>query len=341
MSVGQKCKKSTYEGRRYCPDHLDCYEARNQASLLNVAETLPRPNIGRYTMTLANVKPCNLGERIVCPKCSALMFDFEQSAASRKDVPAFNLCCKNGRLADIQVYPCLPNELQALLSDESQEAVYFCRNIRAINTLLSFASVNSESNPQLPSHNRGVFTYSISADVNHVISDVALNPGNAKFGGIYFFEPRQQLDIRRNIMPDLFINAQDMIGRLQAMMLRYNPFANQYRNMSSILQQRPSTHFYLYMTLSEAMNAPAQDDVAVLIPEHSNVTKKHILLNLIDNGPVRYKIIQPSSPFYDPLCYPLLLPFGNSGWTPEMAAERRGGRQVSVAEFYRYFFRTK
>jgi hypothetical protein len=342
LQAGERCKETTADGRSYCSKHRTCYEARMQDNMLNVSETPPRPNIGRTSVSPVNVKPCSLGKRVTCPKCFALMFDFEKAARSRQDEPVFNLCCNGGRLADIPLYPALPIELQALMNSQTPDAAYFRHNIRAFNTLLSFASVNADSNPQLPSRNQNVFTYSISADVNHIISDVSLNPATARFGGIYFFEPTQQLDIRRTIMPDVLRNAQDTVERLQAMVMRVNPFAIQYRNMSSILQQSPRTHFYLHMTLSEAANSAAQDDVAALVQEYSSIADKHILLRLVNNGPIRYKIVKPTSEFCDPLCYPLLLPFGTSGWTPEMARERHGGgRPVSVAEFYRYISRIK
>lgn len=162
----------------------------------------PRPLIARLSNMLSTVEIHDLGNRIQCPYCSALEWIQERVQNSRVDTPIFNVCCGRGRLSILPVYPDLPPEFVSIMNSTHVVSTNFRSKIRAFNSILSFGSVMADE--QAIAHSsQGVFTYSVSGNIHHRISDIPNPHENARFGGIYFFEPVLQASIGASFMPNL------------------------------------------------------------------------------------------------------------------------------------------
>jgi hypothetical protein len=116
------------------------------------------------------------------------------------------------------------------------------------------------------------------------------------------------------------LNRTTMEG-LQTMLTTHHQYVPIYRHAHEILQQYdPADDAQIRLRLlpgkdHRRYNLPSFNEVAAILPE-TPTTHPHDIILRLHNGPLQR--ISNLHPAYAPLQYPLLFPYGENGWYPEM-----------------------
>ena len=150
---------------------------------------------------------------ITCSECKAKFW--KQKTASKKKV-LFAVCCKNGRIT-LPNLEDTPKYLKQLLDTD----IDFKNNIRAYNSMLSFASFGASVDERLIGK-KGNYCFRIHGSIYHFIGSVLPEDKiQPKFAQIYIYDTDFQTDVRLNRMSKL--NKDTLVG-LQDMMQKYNHY---------------------------------------------------------------------------------------------------------------------
>ena len=344
LRQGERCNESTRTGSRYCTLHRQYRPSTSNAQLNSVIRTRRIRNTplrARNPTILSDIEPHSLEEQIRCPHCGARVWLEEKATNSTQNSPTFSICCRNGRLADITPYTEANDAIVDLLRPSHPQHQQFKNNIRAYNTLLSFASVISHQHPDIPQHRHNVFSFCVSGNILHSVPTIPNDISSAAFGSIYFFEPSQQIQARRRIMPGLLNEDIDLFELLQQSILTDNPYAEAYRLLHDTIATSsthvPEERHIALLDPSESTNRPPMDQVAAIITNLPPVTNHDALIirNTMNNT-VEYDKISVINAHYDPLAYALLFPYGDAGWHINRAILYNGQYFLpSIADFYR------
>jgi hypothetical protein len=79
---------------------------------------------------------------IECPNCHALHWKAEHLVKSPQANPLFGKCCLSGKV-DLPILKDVPQPLQSLLKDQTQDAKSFRKEIHQYNAALAFTSVGT------------------------------------------------------------------------------------------------------------------------------------------------------------------------------------------------------
>jgi hypothetical protein len=158
--------------------------------------------------------------------------------------------------------------------------------------------------------------------------------GSAQFAQIYVLDNADdQLNRRMEIIPTL---NKTIMQRLTEEILQHNAFARAFQAASVRLATMEATAD-LVMRIkghnggldSRRYNAPVAMEIAAWIPDGAEPVKgcRDIML-FAKSGEVKH--ISELHPAYMPLHFPLLFPYGESGWHPEIP--RRGGDSFAASD---------
>ena len=154
-----------------------------------------------------------------CTKCGALMFEGECFRGNNK---IFTLCCGDGKVT-LPKLKKLPDKLIEYLTMNTEEAVYFRKNIRQINSALCFASMGCNDK------SLAYGTFKIQGQICHRMEETFSK--GAQFASIYFFDTDNELENRMNFgyMPKGTIG-EKVIRELQTIIHELNPFYKVFKN---------------------------------------------------------------------------------------------------------------
>ena len=294
-----------------------------------------RRNLAAAEYVEDNVATHSIGTMdAVCRFCGALHWLGERTSGAVA-APRFTMCCgTNGRIALPALQP-LPRTLQRLFSDDDEECVHFRDNIRAYNSILAFTSIGANVDENLANGRHGVFTYRIQGQLCHRIGSLLPGPdAQPKFAQLYIHDTAHELENRLRVFPHL---RRDTLESLQQMLHEVNPYVRVFSQAIDVVSANPATDVQLVLRSDlpnldrRRYNAPTDGDVAVILPgdEMDNVTCRDIVLSTREGGLRR---IAETQPFYDPLQYVLLFPFGENGWSFDLRSAD-GQRRVTLKDF--------
>ncbi|KAG2939468.1 hypothetical protein PC117_g10950 [Phytophthora cactorum] len=171
-------------------------------------------------------------------------------------------------------------------------------------------------------------------------------PVTPKFAQIYIVDPdmQQWATRRRGIFSDLCPVA---LGDIEAMMAEHNPLAQQFLTFGKRLRDLRErggdivdVRFYLHENRSRpgTYKLPIVSEVGATMIEDSNLDQpRDIILYAKDHRLFR---LYETHATYDPLQYPLLLPYGELDWTYTDTYDgdivRRNKREMSLREHVAY-----
>ncbi|KAG3069795.1 hypothetical protein PC122_g16436 [Phytophthora cactorum] len=171
-------------------------------------------------------------------------------------------------------------------------------------------------------------------------------PVTPKFAQIYTVDPdmQQRTTRRRGIFSDLCPVA---LGDIEAMMAEHNPLAQQFLTFGERLRDLRErggdivdVRFRLHENRSRpgTYNLPTVSEVGATMIEDGNLDQpRDIILYAKDHRLFR---LFETHATYDPLQYPLLLPYGELGWTYTDTYDgdivRRNKREMSLREHVAY-----
>jgi hypothetical protein len=156
--------------------------------------------------------------------------------------------------------------------------------------------------------------------VHHKISAFLPNE-NCKphFSQIYIYDAANQYSIRSSMYPNVIKT--EILNMLQNFLQLNNPYVQIYMQAGETLRNDKSLPFNIVIKADvrndRTKNKPTCNEIAVLMVEddQQNINKRDIVLHR-KNGDQdkQFQFINENVHYYDPLAYPLLHLYGESGW---------------------------
>ena len=157
------------------------------------------------------------------------------------------------------------------------------------------------------------------------------------FAQLYIYDEQPQLrhrlsnaarTFRSNDNPDDGFLLPNLLTQLQAMVMQHNPLAQLFKHAASLDDPR-SRSLQVTMTANDVpdgrrYNLPTTSDIGGIIPDNTATTRspfRDIVLRLRGGG---LRSINELHALYDAYAYPLLFPFGEEGWHPDLKHRRTG-----------------
>ncbi|KAL6586200.1 hypothetical protein OROMI_002844 [Orobanche minor] len=191
----------------------------------------------------------------------------------------------------------MPQRLWELYTSlESSHAVHFRRHCRTYNNTTAFSSLGITYDETLVKSNKGIYTLRIQGAVYHFIRDLLPAEGHGRQLQLYFYEPENEL-LDYLSRDTLMYIAMFFRGLRELVNLEeYNIF----------LRADPSLDMQIY-------NLSMVNQVSAIWNEMTDVpaVQPHDIRVYASSGKTHCVHYYGC---YDPLQYPLLFPYGESGW---------------------------
>jgi hypothetical protein len=112
-----------------------------------------------------------------------------------------------------------------------------------------------------------------------------------------------------------------ILNSIQQLLQMNNPYVHVYMHAGETLRKEPSKEFNIVLKSNvkkdRTKNKPTSNEIAVLMVENDqgNISKRDVIIKK-RNAQNEYHLqyINENLHFYDPLAYPLMHIFGESGW---------------------------
>ncbi|XP_071717971.1 uncharacterized protein [Rutidosis leptorrhynchoides] len=283
-----------------------------------------------------------------CPTCNSTMWYEERSNKAKKTKrPTFSICCQNGKV----LLPKLndpPPLLKRLLDYTDPTTSKFREQIRIYNSMFCFTSFGAKIDHSL-NKGRGPYTFRISGQTYHTIGSLMPQAGNQpRYAQLYFYDTQNEtnnrmsafLDPASRQIPDASITA-----NLINMLNECSVVAQAFRMARDWSAQNTSSDFELWLLgkrpNSRQYNAPNVAEIAALVTSdfgHCN-NARDIIVAKKNSAPKR---ISELHHLYMALQYPLLFPYGETGFHEQIPYHNNNGHRktnrgyVTMREFYCY-----
>jgi len=243
-----------------------------------------------------------------CSYCGAMRF--------QADTPGF--CCRKGK---VQIHiPDVPAELKRLFTSQvHDDAKYFRKHIRYINSHFSFASLGVTTDDRYKSPvGTGVYTFRVHGGLYHRLDHLVPGGRGARHLQLYFYDTEDEaLSHRVKRSPDLDIN----IIRTILAILQDNPYVQTFRRNGDF----PNLDEYrieLNTNITpdqRRYNAPTASQVAAIWMDGNDpqicFDRSVVVYGKTDRRP---QYIRAWHGCYDALAYPVYNPRGEIGWNKYM-----------------------
>ena len=253
------------------------------------------------------------------------MWEEEKLSCSTKNNPKFGMCCLQGKVVVPHLNP-IPFEIFNLITSASEEGKQFRTFIRLYNSLLAFTSISANIDKDLMSADRGVYTYRIQGSIHHKLSSYLPNPDHKpQFSQIYIYDSEVQASIRGNMFPNV-IKA-SILNTIQKLLEMNNPYVQIYMQTGKLINKDQSNEYNIVLksnvSYDRTKNKPTSSEIVVLMVENdSTKTSKRNVIVRPKNDQNQIKFVNENLHMYDPLAYPLLHVYGESGWQFNMYPKR-------------------
>ena len=257
----------------------------------------------------------------ICPHCLARKFNNEPP----------RMCCHNGKVMP-QIYPPLPEFLNALFHHNSVDSEHFLSNAKKYNCVFQLTSFGCKEvtvagwNP----------SFRIHGQIFHRVG--ALLPvENAKpqFLQIYFIDgdSDSEVNARMGIVDGL---RQNVVTSIQTELHEFNNYIRELKTAYQFASENGMENFSITIMENKRpagehvrrYNAPETKEIGILMPGDP-VGERDIVLRQRDNV---LKRISEFHPAYDALQYPLLFPRGTHGWNLGLKLNMK----LTILQFYSF-----
>ena len=293
-----------------------------------------------------------------CKYCKALFWASERLSRAAIEVvngiqySRFGIqCCGEGEI--ILTPFCEPPEpLKRLFTSEDCDARQFRKEAIYYNNAFSFTSCKCTPDQRTTG---GLRAFSIRGEVIHYQGPLYHANGQPpRWAQIYFYDPNYAEGLRLQNCPDRLRPA--TVHTISTVIYDVNPFIRMYKTAREVLDAHPVVSSPLEVVLDPQLrlliqrgadrrreNLPISEEIAVIIADEWDkpsfrdtvLAKRHP-----DHANDYLMRTEPSNASYMPLCYPLLFPYGDPGWTwslRRVAPENRPqNRRISARDWFRY-----
>lgn len=267
-----------------------------------------------------------------CVYCSARLFAGEFSDDSA------TMCCHKGKVKLEPIKVC--EELQNLIEQNDDFTKNYLENIRQFNNALAFASIHIKS-VDIPG--RGPYCFKLHGQVYHMVGSLQPPAGVApSYAGLFVVDFDTALQHR--VVNEANKNCcEEIMVTLQTMLDTHNPYAQLFKYIKDLDQTILDLH--LQFTTTNAFhpgrsNEPAVSEVAAVFVTNDGTPPGNVDFVMYSKTTGALTKISYLNPHSDPMCYPLLFPCGDSGWTvgqPHVQVNRTASRTVTTQlQYYCY-----
>ena len=248
---------------------------------------------------------------MICIDCGALMFPWETSK-KRGDNSSFSHCCYYGMIK-LDSFKDPPTQLRALFLDQGKKGQQFRANIRMYNGMISMASKNITGVMTDFGNTRGPNIFKMSGQMyhltpSHIFPDANQEP---KFSQIYVYDEINEISNRIKHVKDKKQVEIDTLKIIQQELKGINFLIQQFMSAADLFRTNPEKP--LKMVFKSKGSAGSK--------------KKHIRPDI--------------SVIYDPAAYPLILPYGDYGYSIDRDLNKENKRKLTAMEFYRYHLQVR
>ncbi|XP_035845668.1 uncharacterized protein LOC110873237 isoform X3 [Helianthus annuus] len=308
------------------------------------------PRRAAFASAGARVEYQSLGRpTFTCHNCAAVMWYEERNKNTKaSDGTTFSSCCQDGKVLLPRLHDA-PEPLRSLLDCNDPETVRFREQIRVYNSMFCFTSFGAKIDHAI-NRGRSLYTFRISGQNYHRIGSMLPVEGEQpRYAQLYFYDTQNEI---KNRIAALF--GQDhcedtvdeaIVASLIRMLDEHSSVANAFRMARNWCAQNERNDCQLRL-LGHVMNNPQYNrpnvsEVAVLItndfgedtePRDVVVKAKHGALQRISELHQLYMSLQ----------YPLLFPYGETGYHERIRYHDNTGRRatkrqcVTMREYYCY-----
>ncbi|KAL8153325.1 LOW QUALITY PROTEIN: hypothetical protein V2J09_011085 [Rumex salicifolius] len=254
------------------------------------------------------------------------------------------MCCLEGKVK-LQSLAEAPKPLKRLLSDQGQEATTFREKIRIYNSIFSLTSFGARSDEKI-NEPKGPYTFRISGQNYHRVGSLVPNEGILfRYAQLYFYDTENELKNRLGYINLSSTDVNEAIAtQLIDMFDEHSVVAKTFRmarDWSVVNRTNNVTLKLLGERPQRQYDRPQTSEVAALVVGDFGETNasRDILIEHASGGLQRISEIHP---LYIALQYPLLFPYGEDGFHPNIPYHDNSGNRktqrgnVTMKEFYCY-----
>lgn len=257
-------------------------------------------NSGIFVVPL---EPMILPSQQPCKHCHALRFYLEPDG----------FCCMNGQVSLLPIN--CPPELRHLFVSNSEEANEFRTFVRTYNSSFAFTSFGVIYDKSLCKRTQGIYTFRIQGQVYHFINELQSSGDKLSHLQLYFYDTDKEVENRIKFSQSKHIMRASIVEKL-IQILQQNPYSVFFRSLSGI--EELDTHQIIIRSdpgLDQRVyNTPSVSQVAAIWIEGDTLNERRERDIIICRKSGQSERIKYQFGCYDPLQYPLLLPFGEPGW---------------------------
>lgn len=274
----------------------------------------------------------------VCSQCKAVMWDAERNNKSNKNAaPTFSLCCRSGQVK-------LPPErkpppfLQDLLSGGARTN-HYKKYIRIYNSLFAFTSLGGKVDNKI-NRGRAPYTFKLHGQNYHLIGSIHPVDGqNPKFAQLYVYDTENEVQNRKNAVPGSDGTDQEIVNGLLMMLNEHNSLVHGFRMARDRFNNNQPEEMTLTLLSSRASSGrpnnvgPSNEVGALIVGDLENSAGWRDIIVQLKNK--KLKRIYETNRHYMQLQYPLIFPFGDDGFHPEIKLHpKHGGRPIKEPDPY-------
>ena len=236
----------------------------------------------------------------MCQQCGAKKFQFESRG----------FCCSNGdvslKASDVH------SRLYELFTSASNESRDFKRYIRTYNSNFAFTSLGVTYDKDFCGMSKGIYTFRIQGQIYHRISQLVPVDRPPSFLQLYFHDTDHELQNRLSFSNDMTLPTVSILREA----LQVNPYCQFFRSLRDVpLLKDHKIRIRCDSGMDQRVyNAPLASQVAA-IWVHDEMSTDYGTHDIIVSG-IGGEVHTINYYFgcYDPLQYPLLFPYGDTGW---------------------------
>jgi hypothetical protein len=284
----------------------------------------------------------------ICDFCQAKNFN-EERPPDRK----FTTCCQKGKV-ELPLFREYPLLLKNLLTGNHEKSANFLDHIRNFNSAFGFASMGA--NLVSPRGN-GPYCFKIHGQIYHRTG--TLHPENEEprvFSQIYILDAEEAAECRKS-KPENEGCDIELMHILGELMTGISPFAEAYKMLHEVEMEMISNsekagiqQTSISMAIKQdrnidprRYNAPTANEVAIVFsntdgePPLERDLIIHLRKNQSNPAERNVKRICVLDPNLEPMVYPLLFPYGDQGWSPNISLQgARTRTRVTQMQYYGY-----
>ena len=288
----------------------------------------------------------------VCFHCKAKMFPWEKYKVV-EDGKTFSHCCSYGAIKLVPFKDPTTN-LKKLFDEFSSQSKQFLKNIRQYNGLVAMSSrcITGKLTDFSKLKSKGPNIYKMSGQMYHLIPNLLPSKGKkSKFSQIYVYDnecEEKEVDNRLKHVKEKEkkVIDRDTLKLLQRELKKVNPYVKIFKATAKLFQENPEKKLKMVIKAKGSIGAkkqkkkPAVEDVVVVAPGDQTEPRDVVLYRSQKEHPKQNETVRIDENhfMYDPTAYPIILPFGDDGFSIDHTYDKKG---LTALQYYRYHLQVR